>query len=270
DQLDHRSNAVNQLRANCYQLMAGPQLHQVLLRFLCAMLDRMQQFRIHTSHSCPIVCIDPVSFILVFVDHPHSSRIGNQNLMSQAFQESADPTGVGPRFQGDPHRFYVSEFALQGFGRRRNLSFFDHFSVAVQNHVVAFLVGQIQSHREIMTLLVILFHWSVSFLFSLFECVFAYHYRYCVKGDWPSQPYLCGLNRRRSYASSQPDRTGSRMNSSASGSPRALTFAASHSIRLPVLKESVPSRAISVRRAPYSKLLLGAGPPLQASSQSRW
>src|SRR5690606_11028248 len=77
---------------------------------------------------------------------------------SQAFQESADPTGMGPRFQGDQHRFYVSEFALQGFGRRRNLSFFDHFSVAVQNHVVAFLVGQIQSNREMTLLLVITLH----------------------------------------------------------------------------------------------------------------
>src|SRR5690606_920344 len=162
-----------------------------LLRFLCAMLDRMQQFRIHTSHSCQIVCIDPVSFILVFVDHPQSSRIGNQNLMSQAFQESADPTGMGPRFQGDPHRFYVCEFALQGFGRRRNLSFFDHFSVAVQNHVVAFLVGQIQSNREITLLLVITLHLASLLSFCTKQCVFADHYRYCVKGGWPSHPYLC-------------------------------------------------------------------------------
>src|SRR5690606_28998786 len=125
---------------------------------------------------------DPVSFILVFVDHPQSSRIGNQNLMSQAFQESADPTGMGPRFQGDPHRFYVSEFALQGFGRRRNLSFFDHFSVAVQNHVVAFLVGQIQSNREMTLLLVITLHLASLLSFCTKQCVFADHYRYCVKG----------------------------------------------------------------------------------------
>src|SRR5690606_28848534 len=66
--------------------------------------------------------------------------------------------------------------------RRRNLSFFDHFSVAVQNHVVAFLVGQIQSNREMTLLLVITLHLASLLSFCTKQCVFADHYRYCVKG----------------------------------------------------------------------------------------
>src|SRR4051812_48663319 len=38
---------------------------------------------------------------------------------------------------------------------------------------------------------------------------------------------------------------------------------------LPVRRATFPSRTISVRRAPYSKLLLAGFPPLHASSQSR-
>src|SRR5690606_33037260 len=49
------------------------------------------------------------------------------------------------------------ELMLQPFLRRSNPSFFEYFPVPVQNHEVAFLVGQSQSNREIMSSLLINF-----------------------------------------------------------------------------------------------------------------
>src|SRR5262245_21208576 len=69
--------------------------------------------------------------------------------------------------------------------------------------------------------------------------------------------------------SSQPLRYVSLRNFSASGALGHCMVLAFHCSFLPVRIATRPSRPTSVSAAPYSKFEPAAGPPLQASSQSR-
>src|SRR6266567_8832322 len=68
---------------------------------------------------------------------------------------------------------------------------------------------------------------------------------------------------------SQPARYDSFRNLSASGTLLHFIALASQESFLPTRMATRPSRPTSVRAAPYSKLELGDGPPLQAASHSR-
>jgi hypothetical protein len=74
------------------------------LALFTAVFEWVEQLRIQTCQASEILSIDLIGFALVFVDEPHFTRIGYQDLVAALLEHSANPGRVGARLDGYAQR----------------------------------------------------------------------------------------------------------------------------------------------------------------------
>lgn len=89
--LDGSPNVVDQLCTGTDESLARTQQRKVGLGLLTAVLEWVQQLGVEAGQAGQVLGIQLVSFVLVGIDESELSGVGNQDLMTAALQQPADP-----------------------------------------------------------------------------------------------------------------------------------------------------------------------------------
>jgi hypothetical protein len=108
---------VYQLRAAIYQRLAGTDDGHMSLRVFAAVLEWIEQLRVHSCQASQILGVDLIRFTLVSVDEPQLPGVGHQDLVATLLQYPARPRRVGSGLYGYAHRrLFGGEASPKGLG----------------------------------------------------------------------------------------------------------------------------------------------------------
>jgi len=86
---------------------------KVDLRVFSAVLERSEQFRVEPSQASELLSVDLVRLSAVGVDEPQPAGVGDQDLVTVSFEQTAHPRRMRARLNGDAHLFATGETPLE-------------------------------------------------------------------------------------------------------------------------------------------------------------
>jgi hypothetical protein len=122
---------------------------EILLALDAAMPDGREQARIVGGEAGQSLGVVAIVLGIGGGDGADLARVGDDGLVAEAFQQTADPGRMSAGFKRDAHpRFPLEVLAESGFGGL-NTSLFEPISILVENAIMAETIAQIKANGQV-------------------------------------------------------------------------------------------------------------------------